>query len=93
MPVKKATKSSKKLIKITNETDIIDAPYPATGLISPKINIRLKKDKIIMWPAVIFANSLIISTKGFKSMPIISTGVRINKTGLGTPGIAKMCFQ
>ena len=40
-----------------------------------------------------FAKSLIIKTNGFKSIPIISTGVNISNTGLGTPGMAKICCQ
>ena len=90
----KPTEISKVIINKTNATEATDTPYPATGPIkSPKINIRLKKDNIMMWPAVMFANNLIIRTNGFKSTPNISIGVKIKSTGLGTPGIAKMCFQ
>ena len=90
---KKATNNSKVIINKTNSPENIDTPYPAKGCISPNINIMLKKDNIIICPAVILANNLIINTRGFKKTPKISIGVSISNTGFGTPGIAKICFQ
>ena len=51
------------------------------------------KAKIMMCPAVIFANKRTINANGFVKIPTISIGTKINNTGHGTPGIAKMCPQ
>ena len=58
-----------------------------------KININDIKLNIIIWPAVIFANNLIISEIGFMKMPKNSIGAKNNFIGTGIPGIQKMCFQ
>lgn len=51
------------------------------------------KLRIIMCPAVILANNLIIKAKGFVNNPINSTGIRKNLTQTGMPGIQNKCIQ
>ncbi len=69
---------------------------PKAEFILPKIKIKLIKPKMIMWPAVMFANKRTINTKGFVNTPIIST-IGMSGTGNfshhGTPGALTMCFQ
>ena len=60
-------------------------------LLKMKISdIRLN---IIICPAEIFANNLIIREIGFTNIPMISMGIRNIFIGTGTPGIQKICFQ
>ena len=91
---KKATNNSINIIKSTNNTESgatpKAAPVPAWDC---TINIKEIKLNIVMCPAVMLANNLIINTRGFKKTPNISIGVNISNTGLGTPGIAKICCQ
>jgi hypothetical protein len=58
-----------------------------------KIKIRLTRLKTIMCPAVIFAKSRIMSANGFENIPMISTGIITGRSQIGTPGVAKTCFQ
>ena len=58
-----------------------------------KIKINDIKLNIMIWPAVIFANNLIISEIGFIKMPKNSIGAKNNFIGTGIPGIQKICFQ
>lgn len=51
------------------------------------------KDKMIMCPAVMFANKRTVNANGFVKIPITSIGIMIINNGTGTPGVAKMCFQ
>ena len=58
-----------------------------------KINIRDIKLNIIICPAEMFANNLIISEMGFIKIPKNSIGAKNNFIGTGIPGIQKICFQ
>ena len=51
------------------------------------------KLKIIMCPAVIFANNLIIKANGFVKTPNISIGIIIGNNAAGVPGGLTRCFQ
>ena len=57
------------------------------------INIRDIKLNIIICPAEMFANNLIISEMGFIKIPKNSIGAKNNFIGTGIPGIQKICFQ
>ena len=60
-------------------------------LLKMKISdIRLN---IIICPAEIFANNLIIREIGFMKIPKNSIGAKNNFIGIGMPGIQKICFQ
>ena len=58
-----------------------------------KINMSDIKLNIIICPADILANSLIIREIGLIKMPKNSIGARNNFIGTGMPGIQKICFQ
>lgn len=58
-----------------------------------KMKINDINAKIIICPAVIFANNRIIKEIGFVKIPISSIGIKNIFIGTGTPGIQKMCFQ
>ena len=49
--------------------------------------------RIIIWPAVKFANKRIIKAKGFVKIPTNSIGIIIGNKTHGTPGVAKICLQ
>ena len=91
---KKATSTSIKSINNTNATatgEILHANTSPRPLWAIKINeIKLK---IIMWPAVMFANKRIISAKGLVKIPTISIGIIIGIKASGTPGGLKICDQ
>ena len=74
---KKATNISIKNINKTNNTDIGATDQPAM-IFSPLFDATKIKDiklNIIICPAVIFANSLIINANGFVNTPKISMGI------------------
>ena len=50
------------------------------------MSIKLTNDKMMMWPAVMFAVKRIINTMGFKNIPMISIGMMMGITNTGTPG-------
>ena len=52
-----------------------------------KIKINETKLRMIICPAVIFANKRIIKAKGLVNIPIISIGTIIGYKALGTGGI------
>ena len=60
----------------------------------PRIKIRLTKDRITMWPAVMLATRRRSSVNGLRKSPRISIGVRMKifRTA-GTPGIQSVCSQ
>ena len=58
-----------------------------------KINIREMRLNIIICPAEIFANNLIIKDIGLINIPRNSMGAKNNFIGTGMPGIQKICFQ
>ena len=60
----------------------------------PKMKISPTKHRTTMWPAVMLAKRRNSRVKGFRKMPRISTGVRMNifNTG-GIPGIQSVCSQ
>lgn len=74
----KATKISRQSMNNANGTAITT---PAHFI----MNIKPINDKIIIVPAVIFANNLISSANGFVNNPINSTTIIIGKTNTGTP--------
>jgi hypothetical protein len=82
-----ATSSSNTSINNTNATD--------TGAIITVLNIKINeiKLKMIMCPAVMFANKRINRAIGFARIPISSTGIIIGNNQKGTPGVANTCFQ
>ena len=59
----------------------------------PKMKMRQIRESIIMWPAIMFANNLIIRANGFEIIPISSTGIIIGRSQNGTPGVANICLQ
>lgn len=78
-------------MKMEKPKDRIETPYPPPApnkLL--KIKIKLIKAKIIMWPAVIFANKRSVRTIGLETKPINSI-TNINGIGNfnhhGTPGV------
>ena len=52
----------------------------------PKMRIKLTKDRMMMWPALMFAVKRIINTIGFRNIPTISIGMMMGITNRGTPG-------
>ena len=58
-----------------------------------KINMSDIKLNIIICPADILANNLIIREIGLIKIPKNSIGARNNFIGTGMPGIQKICFQ
>ena len=58
-----------------------------------KINISDIKLNIIICPAEIFANNLIINEIGLMKIPKNSIGAKNSFIGTGIPCIQKICFQ
>ena len=82
--------TTKTSIRLINTEKNNDAGANQTLL---KINISDIKLNIIICPAEIFANSLIIRDIGLINIPKNSIGARNNFIGTGIPGIQNMCFQ
>lgn len=59
----------------------------------PNVKIIPVRDNTIICPAVMFANKRTVKANGFVKTPIISIGIIMNKSNLGTPGILKMWPQ
>ena len=71
-----------------------DTPQPAPEVIfSAKINIIEIRQIIMMWPATMLANNLMINANGLINTLKNSTGTKINFTPMGTPGGLKICPQ
>ena len=71
--------------------DITEEAHPAAGLIfSANMNINEIKQIIIMCPATILANNLIINAKGLMNTLKNSTITKIGLTTPGTPGGLKI---
>ena len=81
------TKTSIRLINTEKNSDA------GANQILLKINMSDIKLNIIMCPAEMFANNLIISEIGFMKIPKNSIGAKNNFIGTGMPGIQKICFQ
>ena len=81
------TKTSIRLINTEKNNDT-----GANSILS-KIKISDIRLNIIICPAEIFANNLIINEIGFIKIPKNSIGARNNFIGTGSPGIQKICFQ
>ena len=81
------TKTSIRLINTEKNSDA------GANQILLKINMSDIKLNIIICPADILANSLIISEIGLIKIPKNSIGARNNFIGTGMPGIQKICFQ
>jgi hypothetical protein len=79
--------------ELPSDEKVIAAPRPAPVEAAPATKMRQKKTSTTMWPAMMFANNRTINTKGFRKMPRISSGVRMNNTNFGTPGIARIWCQ
>ena len=81
------TKTSIRLINTEKNKD--------TGANSMLLKIKISDIRlnIIICPAEIFANNLIINEIGFMKIPKNSIGARNNLIGTGNPGIQKICFQ
>ena len=58
-----------------------------------KIKISGIKLNIIICPAEMFANNLIINEIGLMKIPKNSIGAKNSFMGTGMPGIQKICFQ
>ena len=82
--------TTKTSIRLINTEKNNDAGANQTLL---KINISDIKLNIIICPAEIFANNLIIRDIGLINIPKNSIGARNNFIGTGIPGIQNMCFQ
>ena len=81
------TKTSIRLINTEKNSDA------GANQILLKINMSDIKLNIIICPADILANNLIIREIGLIKMPKNSIGARNNFIGTGMPGIQKICFQ
>ena len=81
------TKTSIRLINTEKNKDA------GASQILLKINISDIKLNIIICPAEILANNLIINEIGFIKIPKNSIGAKNNFIGTGMPGIQKICFQ
>ncbi len=81
------TKTSIRLINTEKNSDA------GANQILLKINISDIKLNIIICPADMLANNLIIREIGLIKIPKNSIGARNNFIGTGMPGIQKMCFQ
>ena len=81
------TKTSIRLINTEKNSDA------GANQILLKINMSDIKLNIIICPAEMLANNLIIKEIGLIKMPKNSIGARNNFIGAGMPGIQKMCFQ
>ncbi len=81
------TKTSIRLINTEKNKD--------TGANSMLLKIKISDIRlnIIICPAEIFANNLIINEIGLMKIPKNSIGARNNFIGTGNPGIQKICFQ
>ena len=81
------TKTSIRLINTEKNKD--------TGANSMLLKIKISDIKlnIIICPAEIFANNLIINEIGLMKIPKNSIGAKNNFIGTGMPGIQKICFQ
>ena len=81
------TKTSIRLINTEKNNDA------GANQILLKINISDIKLNIIICPAEMFANNLIIRDIGLINIPKNSIGARNNFIGTGIPGIQNMFFQ
>ena len=81
------TKTSIRLINTEKNKD--------TGANSMLLKIKISDIRlnIIICPAEIFANNLIINEIGLMKIPKNSIGARNSFIGTGNPGIQKICFQ
>ena len=69
-----------------NPIEIGEKPHPTPEFNAPKMKISDIKQMMMMWPAIMFANNLMMSANGLVKMPRISTGIIINFTPNGTGG-------
>ena len=81
------TKTSIRLINTEKNSDA------GANQILLKINMSDIKLNIIICPADMLANNLIIREIGLIKIPKNSIGARNNFIGTGMPGIQKICFQ
>ncbi len=81
------TKTSIRLINTEKNSDA------GANQILLKINMSDIKLNIIICPADMLANNLIIREIGLIKIPKNSIGARNNFIGTGIPGIQKICFQ
>ena len=81
------TKTSIRLINTEKNSDA------GANQILLKINMSDIKLNIIICPADMLANNLIVREIGLIKIPKNSIGARNNFIGTGMPGIQKICFQ
>jgi hypothetical protein len=87
---KNATSTSMKYMNTVKAIETGEAAYPKAGFIWAKMKIRDIKQMMMMCPATMFANNLMISAKGLMKTLRNSTRTRIGLTNPGTPGGLKM---
>ena len=85
-----ATSTSMKYMKTVNAMDTGEAANPNAGFIWAKMKIRDIKHMMMMCPATMFANNLMIRANGLMKTLKNSTRTRIGFTNPGTPGGLKM---
>ena len=70
-----------------NAIEIGENPQPIAALSPPNINMSEIRQMIIICPASMFANNLMISAKGFVNTDSTSTSTRIGLIPPGTGGL------
>ena len=78
---------------MVNAIETGEAPQPMAGLICAKIKISDIRQMIMICPATMFANNLIINAKGLIKTLKNSTSTKMGFTKPGTPGGLKICPQ
>ncbi len=84
---------------ISNPVNIITRSKGAQPASMPSVTIKVAKTFSIVWPAIIFANSLKLRLIGLTKYEMISIGISMGKRANGTPdGIKKVknlmrCFS
>ena len=78
---------------MVNAIDTGVAPQPIAGLISANMKIREIKQIIMMCPATMLANNLMIKANGLIKTLRNSTNTKIGFTKPGTPGGLKIWPQ
>ena len=76
---------------ISNPVNIITRSKGAQPASIPSVTIKVAKTFSIVWPAIIFANSLKLRLIGLTKYEMISIGISMGKRANGTPdGIKKV---
>jgi hypothetical protein len=88
----KATRISIRYMNTENAIEIGENPHPIAALSPPKININEIRQMMMICPASIFANNLMISANGFVNTERTSTSIRMGFIPPGTGGL-NICPQ